>query len=487
MTTHSMRAILIFAVTITVAVAAKSQTSEARSLVKFKTDAESSPSFAWLTQNSGWQVTKLSEQWVLVKGATANQVQSRLKNLSTNNDVEFTQPDYPVRLMHDFRLQDPLRRTAIQRSAKALSQFKKAMPADNPEFPTDLTTGTGPDADLAKQWGMSNVSALEAWKINKDASQVIVAVIDTGVDYTHEDLRPNLWMNKGEIAGNNIDDDQNGYVDDILGWDFVTNDNKPFDLSFEPLQVITKGGNPGHGTHCAGNVGARGDNGIGISGVAPNVQIMSLRFISEKGSGLTSGAISSIRYAVDNGAKVLSNSWGSEGEDPAAGEENKALRDAISYAESKGVLFVAAAGNGHNGKAYDNDNDARPAYPASYPHANIITVTAMDVNNRLGGFANWGKISVDIAAPGLNVYSTMVGGVYSDKAVDLPYISVDWDGTSMAAPHVAGAAALYWGTYPQKTWQEVKTAILKTATPVPALQNKILTGGKLNVLEMMKH
>lgn len=494
MTTYSMRAILIFGLSALLSLCANAQKKnelKGRSLVKFKSDLSASASYAWMSQKPGWTVTPLSvhasERWVLVKGPSTEVLQTRLNNLSTSSDIEYIQPDYPVHLLNDYRMQDPLRRRAIERSAKALQIYAKPMPPDNPALPTDLIAGQGMDPDLKKQWGMLDIQSAEAWKIHSDSRKIIVAVIDSGIDYTHEDLRPNLWINGKEIAGNGIDDDKNGYVDDVLGWDFVSNDNKPFDLAVDAMKLISKGGNPGHGTHCAGNVGARGGNGIGISGVAPNVQIMGLRFISEVGSGMTSGAISAIRYAVDNGAKVLSNSWGSEGEDPSAGEENQALRDAIAYAESHGVLFVAAAGNGHKMRAYDNDNDPNPAYPSSYPHDNIISVTAVDVNNNLGGFANWGLKSVDIAAPGLNVYSTTVGGSYSDKVIDLASIAVDWDGTSMATPHVAGAAALYWGANPTKSWQEVKDAVLNSGTPLPNLKGKILTGSKLNVLEMMKH
>ena len=174
-----------------------------------------------------------------------------------------------------------------------------------------------------------------------------------------------MWRNPGETgfdsngndkSRNGIDDDGNGYVDDLMGWDFANNDNKPFDMFEKSIFKILLGGNPGHGTHCAGNVAARGDNGKGIAGVAPHVRIMAMRFISADGGGTTDAAISSILYAVDNGARILSNSWGSEGDggDAAA---SQALQDAIDYAQSKDVLFVAAAGNGHLGVGYDNDTD----------------------------------------------------------------------------------------------------------------------------------
>lgn len=468
---------------------AAEKTLEQRTLIKFKGNAADAKAYSWMTKKAGWTVSPVTDQLVVVKGISHETVQSRLgviANLFGENEIEYTQPDYPIRLMHDYRIQDSLRRAAILKSEKALSIFAKPMPADNPPLPTDFSTGQGNDPDIKRQWGILDIQGPEAWRIHDDSKDIIVAVIDTGIDYTHEDLKPNLWINKKEIPNNGIDDDHNGYVDDIIGWDFSANDNKPFDLAVEPLKLITKGGNPGHGTHCAGNVGARGGNGLGISGVAPHVQIMGLRFISEQGAGTTSGAIGAIRYAVDNGAKVLSNSWGSEGEDPENKEENKALREAIAYAEAKGVIFVAAAGNGHRGVGYDNDKDPAPAYPASYTHDNIISVAAIDVNDNLGSFSNWGATSVDIGAPGLNVYSTTVGNNYSDKVVDMAAITVDWDGTSMACPHVAGAAALYWGAHPTKSWQEVKDAILKSATPIPALKGKVTTNGKLNVLDLLK-
>ena len=309
-------------------------------------------------------------------------------------------------------------------------------------------------------------------------------MIDTGVDYTHEDLLPNLWRNPGEIAGNGIDDDGNGYVDDVIGWDFASKDNKPYDLSYTELSDIFNGGNPGHGTHCAGNVAATGDNAKGIAGVAPGVKIMSIRFISDKGQGTTADAIESINYAVRNGAKVLSNSWGSEGEEEGQ-PENKALREAIRAGQKAGALFIFAAGNGHQGKGYDNDTDARPAYPASYNIDAIVSVAALDSSNQLGSFSNWGRQTVDLGAPGVKVFSTVPGQKYSDTVIEFFGRKITWDGTSMAAPHVAGAAALYWSRYPEKSWKDVKQALISSAVPVNALKGKSVSGGKLNVQKLL--
>ncbi|MGZ3723479.1 MAG: S8 family serine peptidase, partial [Bdellovibrionales bacterium] len=252
--------------------------------------------------------------------------------------------------------------------------------ADNPPFPTSGSGGSGADPLTGSQWGMNQMGVRQAWGATKGNSNVIVAVIDTGVDYTHEDLVDNIWHNPGEIgkdssgrdkSSNSVDDDSNGYIDDVIGWDFASNDNRPFDLTAPLMDQLMSGGNPGHGTHCAGNVAARADNGKGITGVAPGVNIMPLRFITDKGQGTTADAIKAIRYAVMNGAKVMSNSWGSEGDDPAD-KDTQALKDAITFARDHNVLFVAAAGNGHSGVGYDNDSDSKPGVPASYAIENII-------------------------------------------------------------------------------------------------------------------
>ncbi len=338
----------------------------------------------------------------------------------------------------------------------------------DPDFPTAIPTTAGPDIDYAKQWGMADIGVREAWQaaVTKGSPDMIVAVIDSGVDYTHEDLAENMWRNAGESGDgkekNGIDDDNNGFIDDVVGWDFAKNDNKPYDVTGGFM------GNPGHGTHCAGNVAARSENGKGIVGVAPNVRIMAMRFITEKGSGTTDAAVQAIKYAVDNGAKVLSNSWGSEGDD--GGAESLALREAIQYAQDQGVLFVAAAGN----SSYNNDTPGKASVPASYPHDNIISVAAIDRNNKLASFSSYGLTTVDIAAPGVDVYSS----VPKNKYMNMP-------GTSMSCPHVAGAAALYWSYNPQATMMDVKAAIMKSAVPVSALQGKMVTGGKLNVKNLI--
>jgi len=429
------------------------------------------------------------QEWILVKAQSRDQANSIKALKAQKNIVAHVQPNYPLYAASRFKQKksviDALRNFVGQDGFPGMDTPKP----DNQEIPAPVTTsGSGADPEFSKQWGMNDNNVKAGWAQAK-GDGIIVAVIDTGVDYEHEDLVQNLWRNTKEIAGNNIDDDQNGYVDDIIGWDFASNDNKPYDFKTDLMTMLTSGGNPGHGTHCAGNVAARGDNGKGIGGVAPNAKIMSLRFITEKGSGTSSDAIKAIKYAVDNGAKVLSNSWGSNGEDPNEATENQALRDVIKYSMDKGTIFVAAAGNGdEQGKGYDNDSNSKPSYPATYTTENIISVAALDVNNALGTFSNWGKNSVDIGAPGVKVYSTISGGGYSDTVADLSMFGmgvVTWDGTSMATPHVAGAAALYWSKHPTATWKEVHSAILSTATPISALQGKAVSNGKMNVQALM--
>ena len=402
--------------------------------------------------------------------------------------VLVVEPNKIIRLNSKFKINDP--QLAAEIAARLQNPGPSGIfdpaPTDNPEIPAAGSGGSGADTLFNKQWGMNQIGVQDAWQFGKGNTDMVVGVIDTGVDYTHEDLVDNMWRNPGEagaLANNGIDDDKNGYIDDVVGWDFAVNDNKPYDMSGTMMDILLQGANPGHGTHCAGNVAARGDNGKGIAGVAPNVRIMALRFLTEKGQGTIAGGIEAIKYGVDNGAKVLSNSWGSEGDGGDSDPDTQALKEVITYAQERGVLFIAAAGNGHQGVGYDNDSDAKPAYPASYPHENIISVAAMNEAGEFGSFSNWGRNTVDLGAPGVKVFSTVVQSEkYTDTLIDIPgVLTATWDGTSMACPHVAGAAALYWSQNPGKSWQDVKNAILSSTKKTAVLNGKTVSGGMLDV------
>jgi subtilisin family serine protease len=235
-------------------------------------------------------------------------------------------------------------------------------------------------------WGLNqgndaDIDAPEAWDVRTAASGIVVAVIDTGIRYTHQDLAANAWTNPGEIAGDRIDNDGNGYVDDVRGIDAYNRDGDPMD-------------DQGHGTHCAGTIGATGNNGIGLTGVAWGVRLMALKFLSSTGSGADSDAVTCIDYARLKGAKVLSCSWG-------GGGAGTSLQAAIERARTAGILMVAAAGN------ESNNNDLNPSYPASYPHDNIISVASTTSTDALSSFSNYGATSVDLGAPGSSIYSTV--------------------------------------------------------------------------------
>ena len=463
-------------------------------LVKLKNN-RSLQNFSFEMNRSGVKINDLKlANWVKLDISDAE-----AQLLKQHSDVLIVERNATLKLQTNIEVHDPVLRQQIQEHMdvqQALGLFSERGTVDNPEIPLTITGGSGSDPLLNKKWGMTDNDVQGAWNASgsKGSEQVIVAVIDTGIDYTHEDLRDNMWRNPGEVgkdangaerATNGIDDDGNGFIDDVIGWDFGRGDNKPYDLHKSGFALLT-GGNPGHGTHVAGNVAATGDNGKGVAGVAPNVKIMAMRFLTEEGSGTTEGAISAIKYAVDNGAQILSNSWGSEG-DGDDKEASQALQDAIQYSMDKGTLFVAAAGNGRQGKGYDNDSDSKPAYPASYSHDNIISVAAVDKTDQLGSFSNWGRNTVDIGAPGVAVFSTVPDNAYQDTVINIPGLIVaTWDGTSMAAPYVSGAAALYLSANPNADWREIKAAILSSATPISALNGKSVSNGKLNVRKLMQ-
>lgn len=322
------------------------------------------------------------------------------------------------------------------------------------------------DPKYGQLWGLKNIGQLdserkagvagtdigaeEAWDITTGSKDVIVAVIDTGVDYNHPDLKDNMWTNDAELNGKpGVDDDGNGIVDDIYGANFESSNptGSPMD-------------DHGHGSHCSGTIGATGNDGKGIVGVAWNVRIMGIKFLSASGSGSLEGALKGIDYATKMGARILSNSWG-------GGGYSETLKQAIERSNAAGALFVAAAGN------ESNNNDANPTYPATYDVPNVLSVAAVDNRGQIASFSNYGKNKVHVGAPGVNVYSSIINGGYDS-----------WSGTSMATPHVSGVAVLLASNEPGLTNIEMKQRIIATSKPVPGLRGKS-RGGMVNAYAML--
>ena len=304
----------------------------------------------------------------------------------------------------------------------------------------------------------ADIKAYKAWEQSTGSRNVLVAIIDTGVDYTHEDLTDNIWTNPGESGNdasgkdkrtNGVDDDGNGFIDDWHGWDFANKDNDPKD-------------DHSHGTHCAGTIGGVGDNGKGVVGVNWKVGILPIKFLKGNGSGTLADAVLSIDYATKMKAHLMSNSWG-------GGGFTKTMEDSIIAASKAGILFVAAAGNN------SSDNDKKPHYPSSYETENVLAVAAVDHNAGIASFSCYGLTSVDVGAPGVDILSSVTGNTYKK-----------FSGTSMATPHVAGAAALIWSVLPQLSHLDVKARLMNTAVGISALAGKTVTGGMIDVASAME-
>ncbi len=323
------------------------------------------------------------------------------------------------------------------------------------------------DPGYKDMWGLNNtgqtggtvdadVDAPEAWDTTTGSPGTVVAVIDEGIDVNHPDLKNNLWTNPGEVAGNRVDDDRNGYVDDVNGYDFANNDATVYD----PDPISGKGDE--HGTHVAGTIAARGNNGVGVTGLNWEAQVAALKFLSTDG-GSTSDAVEAINYAVAEGIDISNNSWG-------GGGYSQALRDAIARADANGHIFLAAAGNG-GADGVGDDNDASPQYPANFDVPNVVSVAATDDADRLASFSNFGATTVDLAAPGVGILSTLPGNSYGR-----------YSGTSMATPHVAGVAALIKSRNPGLDDAQVKAQLLQYVDKKASLQGKVATNGRLNAL-----
>ncbi len=351
-----------------------------------------------------------------ISGMSAKEAIERLKS---HQAIEYVEPDYRVSIAN--ATNDP--------------RFEDLWGLNN-----EGQTGGTVDADI---------DAPEAWSISTGSRDVVVGVIDTGVDYSHPDLAANAWVNSGEIAGDGIDNDGNGYIDDVHGINAITDAGDPMD-------------DEGHGTHVSGTIGASGNNGVGIVGVNHDVSIAGCKFLAADGTGSTSGAIKCIDYMVglkNSGVnlRVLNNSWG-------GGGYSQALADAITASEEADILFVAAAGNDAV------DNDVNPHYPSNYENDNVLSIASTDSRDNMSGFSQWGLTSVDMGAPGSAILSTIPGGGYAS-----------YSGTSMATPHVAGAAALVLSVNPDLTTLELKELLMSSGDANAALNGKTVAGTRLNV------
>jgi thermitase len=320
------------------------------------------------------------------------------------------------------------------------------------------------DPMFAEQWALNNagqnggkakadIDALKAWLKTKGSKKVVVAVLDTGVDYTHLDLVTNIWTRPDSVP--QYKDDELGIVNDLRGFNAVENLSDPMDEN-------------GHGTHCAGVIGAEGNNELGIAGINWQVEIMPLKFLGRGGFGSTKDAIEAINYAIDRKQKgvnvrVISASWGSTA-------YSRALEDAIRAAGEQGILFVAAAGNDAG------NNDRRPHYPSNYKLPNVISVAALDRADNLASFSNYGPETVHIAAPGKDILSTWLKDGFREAS-----------GTSMATPQVSGVAALILANEPNLSVEKLRDRILKSVDKIDSLNGKIVTGGRLNAAKALEN
>ncbi len=372
-------------------------------------------------------------------------INSVLKILKSNPNVIYSEPNYIWEIVR------PVESTPV----KNITQIEEtdASAPNDPLFGTlwglSNTGNNEPQANLSGIAG-ADIKALEAWNITKGDKRVKIAIIDTGIDYNHPDLKDQIWTNMAELNGKTgVDDDGNGYIDDIHGYNFAVKNGNPMD------------GN-GHGTHCAGTIGAAHDNGIGVAGVMDEVSLVPVKFLNDQGSGSSEDAILAIDYATKLGVDIMSNSWG-------GGEFSEALKDAIVAASNKGIVFVAAAGN--DGR----DNDQTPHYPSSYNVPNVIGVAGLTAQNELASWSNYGVGSVHIAAPGKNINSTINNNSYKV-----------YSGTSMATPHVAGVIGLLYAKEGRLPLEDLKARLMATADEVSKLRGKVKReSGRINAYNLL--
>lgn len=410
---------------------------EAEVLVKFKQNV----SLAEISKIAAKNNDRIEDEIETVRGlvaiddldnANAEKIAEQYRQMSEL--VEYAEPNFEIKL-------DPTQ-TVIPKNL--LNREEDLADAPNDPMFNDQWALNNVGQNGGKQ--KADIGALQAWTKTKGTKKVVVAVLDTGVDYTHNDLVTNMWIRPDNVPA--YKDDELGSINDRHGFNADENLSDPMDEN-------------GHGTHCAGVIGAVGDNNEGIAGINWEVEIMALKFLGRSGFGSTKNAIEAINYAVDrkrNGVniRVISASWGSTA-------KSKALEDAIRAAGEEGILFVAAAGNDAT------DNDKRPHYPSNYKLPNVISVAALDRNDQLAGFSNYGAKTVHIAAPGKDILSTWLKDAYREAS-----------GTSMATPQVSGVAALILSTDPRMGVDKLRDRLLKSVDKLDSLNGKVENGGRLN-------
>lgn len=394
-----------------------------------------------------------SGSFALVRVPQTKSIKSIASDLMKNDQIEYAEPNYIYKAIDSVEtLESKLynTRTALNYSASL---------TDDPRFGDLWGLRNLGDNEPAGRRGNSSpegkvgvdINAMAAWEMTKGDHKVKIAVIDTGVDYNHEDLKNNMWVNQAELNGEEgVDDDNNGYIDDIHGYDFANDDGDPMD------------GN-GHGTHCSGTIAAEHNNGVGVAGVMAKAQIVAIKFLTDQGSGTTADAIKAIDYATKMNVDIMSNSWG-------GGGASELLLEAIQNASKKGIVFTAAAGNSAG------NNDDSPHYPSNYDVENVIAVAAHNYNDKLANFSCYGKQTVHVAAPGRNILSTTQDNSYSV-----------FSGTSMATPHVSGVIGLYIAQNGRTDLKDLRDNLMKSSVYTRSYEKKTIGGGRVDAYNFLNH
>lgn len=391
--------------------------------------------------NVAQEMNLVSGQFAVVK-SNEKSLSLAITKMKELDFVEYAEPNY---LYHTINTITPVESLLNRVTVTGDEKFDLLWGLQNngSNEPDRSGSSTTPERGVAG----ADVNALEAWKITKGSRDIVIAVIDTGIDWNHPDLAANMWVNTAEIPGNGIDDDGNGYIDDVYGWNAALKNGSPMD------------GN-GHGTHCAGTIGAVHANG-GVAGVMADVKMMAVKFLTDSGSGSLADAIVAIDYATKMNVDIMSNSWG-------GGGFSQALFDSIKAASDKGIIFTAAAGNS------TSNNDVRDNFPSNYRTQNMVAVAAHAHTDQLASFSSYGKRTVHVAAPGRNVLSTTPNGQYAV-----------FSGTSMATPHVSGVLGLLLAQEGRLPHAEMIERLHATSVPSAAYRRTTISGGRVDAYNLL--